>query len=708
MDSYVNHPSVSTETLTKLVQSIGSHNLSERKKAQNRLTEIGEKAVPALIKLTMHSKSELRREAAVILGDIRDSSAIPALINLLVDEAFEVRWRAAESLIKMKRNAVVPLFLELQHSSRFGSAWFLEGVHHILRKLDEQGYLGPPSQKVLVAFKDPVKAIAIPTAAEKALEALGAIDQIPSNIDRSKEMQRVGNRSNAEENPVSLSGLLVKLNSTINGLSNEEAQHRLTHYGYNELVEKKTNPVLKFLSYFWGPIPWMIEVAVVLSAIVQHWEDFWIIAVLLIVNAIVGFWEEYQAGNAIAALKNQLAIRARVLRSGNWMQIPAKELVPGDVILLRIGDIVPADAMLLKGDPIEVDQSALTGESLPVTRSSEQTVYSGSVVKQGEINALVYATGEKTYFGKTAQLVQSAQTTSHFQRAVLKIGDYLIVLAVALVVLIIGVALFRGSEILTTVQFALVLTVAAIPVAMPTVLSVTMAVGARLLAKKQAIVSRLESIEEMAGMDVLCSDKTGTLTQNKLTLGEPFALKGIKPDQIIFSAALCSRAESQDAIDEAILGVLKKDASWEKYDVIHYQPFDPVHKRTEATIQEPDGKNFKVTKGAVQVIMELIPDAAQIQPQVDQAVNQFALKGYRSLAVASNQAKGKWELLGILPLYDPPREDSKSTIETAKEMGIQVKMVTGDQSAIAREISRQLYLGSNILDAKLFTQTRGR
>ena len=229
----------------------------------------------------------------------------------------------------------------------------------------------------------------------------------------------------------------------------------------------------------------------ILSAVVRHWPDFGIILLLLVANAVVGFWEEHQAGNAIAALKAKLAVKARVERDGKWITPAARELVPGDVIRVRLGDIVPADARLLEGDPIEVDQSALTGESLPATRKSGEAVFSGSIVRQGEIDALVYATGTNTYFGKTAELVQQAHTVSHFQRAVLKIGNYLIVLAVALVAVIIAVAVFRGDPILTTLQFALVLTVAAIPVAMPTVLSVTMAVGARLLAKKEAIVTRL-------------------------------------------------------------------------------------------------------------------------------------------------------------------------------------------------------------------------
>ena len=499
-----------------------------------------------------------------------------------------------------------------------------------------------------------------------------------------------------------LSEAKMELGFSAEGLSEAEVQRRLTQYGYNELVEKKANPYLKFLSYFWGPIPWMIESAAALSAVVQRWPDFFIILVLMIANAGVGFWEEYQAGNAIAALKAKLALKARVRRAGKWRSIAARELVPGDTIRVRLGDIVPADAYVLEGESVEVDQSALTGESLPVTREPGRTIYSGSIIRRGESDAMIYATGSKTFFGKTAQLVQTAHTVSHFQKAVLKIGNYLIVLAIVLVALILIVAIVRDDKLTTALQFALVLTVAAIPVAMPTVLSVTMSVGARLLSRKQAIVSRLAAIEELAGMDILCSDKTGTLTQNKLTLGDPFCIAGIAVSDVILSAALASRAENDDTIDLAILSGLKDRQVLNTYRVTHFQPFDPVHKRTEAAVTSPDGKTFNVSKGAPQVILALASNASSVGPAVEKVTNEFASRGYRSLAVARTDADGMWQFLGILPLLDPPRVDSKETIETARSMGVNVKMVTGDQRSIGQEIATQLGLGSNILDASGF------
>ena len=497
---------------------------------------------------------------------------------------------------------------------------------------------------------------------------------------------------------VSLPPVEKLLETSPDGLGRAEAEARLTTYGPNEIEDRKANALLKFLAYFWGPIPWMIEAAVVLSGIVRHWPDFFIILVLLLANAAIGFWEERQAGNAIEALKARLAVKARVKRDGVWVTAPSRDLVPGDVIRLRLGDIVPADARLLDGDEISLDQSALTGESLPASKASGDAVFSGSIVRRGGTDALVYATGTKTYFGQTAALVQSAVTVSHFQRAVLKIGNYLIILAVALVSVIIAVGVYRKEPILELLQFALVLTVAAIPVAMPTVLSVTMAAGARLLAGKQAIVSKLVAIEELAGVDVLCADKTGTLTQNKLTLGAPFCLDDVTADRLILAAALASREEDGDIIDLAVLGGLDRKQALSPFKITHFQPFDPVHKRTEASVRAEGGTTFKVTKGAPQVILALSTHAAAAKDAFDAAVDDFAKRGYRALGVTRADGDGDWTLLGVLPLFDPPREDAAATVATAARMGVAIKMVTGDALAIARETAQTLGMGANILD----------
>ncbi len=505
---------------------------------------------------------------------------------------------------------------------------------------------------------------------------------------------------------MTVEALRHRLDAPPEGLSGDEAERRLGLFGPNELREKAPSVLARVLGHFWGPIPWMIEAAAALSAAVGQWEDCAIILVLLVSNAGVGFWEEYRAGNAIAALKESLAQQARAKRDGAWTTLPARQLVPGDLVRLRIGDIVPADVKLLGDDEVEVDQSALTGESLPVERGPGTVLFSGSILRRGESDALVFATGGHTYFGKTAHLVEGPETASHFQQAVLKIGDYLIVVAVVLVAMIVLVAMFRGDGLFTTLQFALVLTVAAIPVAMPTVLSVTMAVGSHLLAKRQAIVSRLASIEEMAGIDVLCSDKTGTLTQNRLSMGEPFAVEGVDPREVVLTAGLASRAEDGDAIDMAVLEGL--EPGWDApYTVSGFQPFDPVVKRTQADVVGPDGTTFRVSKGAPQVIMGLLPDSAALETEVQQAIDGFAERGFRALGVARTGADDDWRLLGVLPLSDPPRDDSAEVIHTAGELGVDVKMVTGDQVAIARETARRLEMGTSILDASAFTDGAG-
>ena len=500
--------------------------------------------------------------------------------------------------------------------------------------------------------------------------------------------------------------LLKQLSADQKGLSSSEAEKRLQQYGTNEIQEKKANPLKKFLGYFWGPIPFMIEAAVIMSAIIQRWPDFGIILTLLMVNAVVGFWQEHKAGNAIELLKQRLAIKARVLRDGKWQEMPAGKLVPGDIARLRIGDIIPADVKLIDGDYLLTDESALTGESLPVEKHLSDVGYASSIVKQGEMNALVVNTGTRTFFGKTTTLVEEAKTPSHFQKAISKIGDYLIFLAIGLVVVIFLVSIFRGQNILEIIQFALILTVASIPAALPAVLSVTMAIGAIALAKKEAIVSKLVSIEEMASMDVLCSDKTGTITKNALTIGGTKTYAEFSENDVLLFSALASREEDQDPIDKAILAKTQSTPAIEDkinhIKVTSFKPFDPVIKRTEAIAQGEDGSQFKVTKGAPQAILALIEDKKSINDKLTEDVNEFAKKGHRALGVAQTNKENKWQFAGLIALFDPPREDSAETIKTAQSMGVNVKMVTGDHIAIAKEISSRVNLGDDIVLPAVF------
>ncbi len=500
--------------------------------------------------------------------------------------------------------------------------------------------------------------------------------------------------------------LFAKLSSSPHGLSSAEAQKRLAQYGPNDIEEKKQSWVLKFLSYFWGPIPWMIEIAAGLSAILGHWDELYIIIFLLVFNAVIGFWQEFKASSALDALKGALALKARVLRDGKWQEIPARELVPGDYIRILQGDIIPADVKLVEGKYLTVDESALTGESLPVTKQSGDVAYSSSIARQGEMNALVIGTGMHTKFGRTAQLVQKAGAVSHLQRAVLHIADYLIYISLGLATLLVIVQLFRGDQLLTIFQFVLILVVASIPVAMPAVISVTMALGALALSKEKAIVSRLQAIEEMAGVDVLCSDKTGTLTQNKLTLGEVVTFGVDDPQEVILVGALASKRENPDPIDQAIINALKDNDLLSRYQQTDFVPFDPVNKRTEATIRDESGRAFKVTKGAPQVIIGLSDADEETKSKAEKVVEELAEKGYRTLGVARADGEdAPWKLLGILPLFDPPREDSADMIKHAAEYGVQVKMVTGDNLAIAKEIGKKLGIGTNILPAdKIFSQ----
>ncbi|GAB6283853.1 MAG: hypothetical protein STSR0009_00520 [Methanoregula sp.] len=471
-------------------------------------------------------------------------------------------------------------------------------------------------------------------------------------------------RDSAAESPDPTHGSMT-------GLTQVEAATLRGQYGFNDIPEEKKHPLAKFLSYFWGPIPWMIEIAAVLSAVISHWDDFAIILLLLMTNAVVGFFQERKAENAIELLKKQLAPNARVLRDETWQEIPARELVPGDIIHIRLGDIVPADAVLGNGKYLLLDESALTGESLSVEKKSTDIVYSGAIVRQGEMDARVITTGVNTFFGKTARLIQTKPPRSHFQAAVERIGNYLVILAVVLVSIVFVVSLMRSASVLDTLQFVLILVVAAIPAALPAVMTVTLAVGAVALAKKEAIVSRLTAIEEMAGMDILCSDKTGTITQNSISISEIRTFPGVSEQDIIITAALASKRESNDPIDMAVFSQYDQltphpDAT--SFETLDFVPFDPVSKFSKAAVRELGGRSFEVAKGAPQTIASLAGTDGTLAATLDEWIIGFAEKGSRALGIAQTDTSGTWRYLGIIGLFDPPRGDSAITISKAKNL----------------------------------------
>jgi H+-transporting ATPase len=486
------------------------------------------------------------------------------------------------------------------------------------------------------------------------------------------------------------------------GLSQSEAQRRLQKYGPNAIKEEKEHPIKRFFSYFWGPIPWMIEAAVIIAGAVQHWTDFGVIFFLLLINGLVSWWHEKKASDAIQALKEKLAPEARVIREGEQKTIDARNLVSGDVVMLEMGDVVPADAKLLHDQSLMIDESSLTGESLPVEKNEGDQMFSSTTVNQGEGRAVVIATGACTKFARTVELVQSAGVVSHFQKAVLRIGYFVIALTGILVAAIVGFSLYRSDPWMNVLLFALVVTIAGIPVALPAVLTVTMAVGASMLARMKAIVTHLASMEEMAGMRILCADKTGTLTKNELELQEPVVLEAQDKQDLILAAALTARRDTEDPIDNAILAGLEKVAdisleTLDEYEIEEFKPFNPTSKRAEAQVKH-NRDNFWVAKGAPQVILDLVEADEQRKREVNEKVDELGEQGYRALGVARRQ-NGNWHYLGILPLLDPPREDVAEVVKEAQGYGVDIRMVTGDHVAIGKQVARQIGLGQDIEEA---------
>jgi H+-transporting ATPase len=478
------------------------------------------------------------------------------------------------------------------------------------------------------------------------------------------------------------------------GLTEAEAAARLDRYGQNTLVEEKRSVLLELLSHFWAPIPWMIEVALVLTAATGRWADFAIIFVLLLLNGMVAFWEEHQAASAIEALKERLAKQARVRRGEAWLTVPAENVVPGDLIAVERGTVVSADGTIVAGTG-EADESALTGESLPVEKGAGDEVFSGTVVTRGSPQIRVVSTGAATMFGRTAALTGEKGPPSHFEQAIFRIGRYLIALALTLVGLIVVVSLLRGTSLSTTLEFALVVTIASIPVALPAVLSVTMAVGARFLAENEAVVSHLPAVEELSGVDILCSDKTGTITTNELTVAEVAVLAdGLDQNDLLFEAALTAERDTSDPVDRGVLEALGPVD--DEHEIISFEPFDADRKRAEAMVRDPDGHEYRVAKGAVQAIVDLVAGSGAEVDRVESTTEAFAAKGYRALAVARAD-DGQWRISGVLAIQDPPREDSRRTVDQARSLGVEVKMVTGDRIEIARQIGSEVGIGDEIL-----------
>ncbi|CAG9335428.1 unnamed protein product [Blepharisma stoltei] len=491
------------------------------------------------------------------------------------------------------------------------------------------------------------------------------------------------------------------------GLTDEEAKFRFTRDGPNTILEKKKKPILKFLSYFWGPMPIMIWIAIIIEIVRLSYIDFVVLLILQFFNGFVGWYEERNAGNAIEALKKNLAPKAKVKRNNEWSTIDAINLVQGDRVNIKLGDVIPADCILGQGN-IEVDQSAMTGESMAVNKYEGEIVYQGSICKRGELEAVVVSTGANTFFGKTSALVGKTNNVGNIQKVITKFTGILMVASILFVTIIFVVVLTKGNDVLETLSLCVVILVASIPIATQVVASVTLAVGAHNLARSKAIVSKLTAIEEMAGMQILCSDKTGTLTKNELTANPPFLLENYSISDIFLYAGLSSRREkgTQDAIDKCISESAEKDHNikYDKYEVTDFIPFDPKIKRTEATVRNNENnKIFKCTKGAPQIVLSLC-DYKNIEDIVSKNVANLASRGYRTIGVAISEEDDKWSMVGLIPLYDPPRDDTKETIAKALQMNLKVKMITGDQIEIAKETARLLNLGDTIYNSDLFSE----
>jgi len=473
------------------------------------------------------------------------------------------------------------------------------------------------------------------------------------------------------------------------GLAHAEVDVRRKEHGYNEVAERRGHPVLKFLWKFWGISAWMLELILVLSAVLRKYSDLAVVSALLLINAVLSFMQESRAAGVVEALRRRLQVNARVQRDSIWQVIPARELVPGDIVRMRPGDIIPADVKLLTG-ALTVDQSALTGESKDADKAPGEVLSSGSVVRRGEGNGVVMLTGAKTYFGRTTELVQQARPKLHIEAVVTKVVRWLFVIVGALLCVVVVLSLIRGAPLIEMVPLMLVLLMSAVPVALPVMFTVSMAVGSKELAKRGVLVTRLSAAEDAATMDVLCVDKTGTITMNQLAVTGVIPLEHATEAEVLFAGALASQESNQDPIDLAFLAAAKERHIFHNLPEVvpvSFAPFDAKNRRTEAVVQQ-NGQRLRVMKGAVRTIAEACGFQPPAIEALEERVSASAAKGYRTLAVARGPETAAPVLVGLVSLYDPPRPDARQLIATLKDRSVAVKMLTGDALAIASEIAR--------------------
>ena len=445
----------------------------------------------------------------------------------------------------------------------------------------------------------------------------------------------------------------------------------------------------------------MLEITIVLTIVLHKYLDFYVVTALLLLNVVLGFAQEQRANAALEALKQKLHVVTKVLRNGVWKTVPARELVPGDIVRVRAGDFVPADLRIIEGN-VEVDQSALTGESLTVSREKGDLVFSGSIIRRGEITGVVVGTGSHTYFGKTVELVKIAKPKLHMEEVIQQVVKWLLVIVIVLLGAALTISALKGENLFDLLPLSLVLLVSAIPVALPAMFTITMALGSMELSRKGVLVTRLSASEDAASMDTLCVDKTGTITYNRLSVVDVAPLNGYTQDDVIAYGTIASQEADQDPIDMAFIREAKsRNINLSKYVVKQFIPFDPSTKRTEAIVVLPDGDDAKIVKGAVNVIEQLCKMDENTKKHINEIVNNMAENGYRSIGVGLID-EDKSELVGIVGLYDKPRDDSAKLISELKDLGISVKMLTGDAAPIAKKMAKLVGLGENITNASEF------